>query len=155
VRPGWKMEPATFGGCQCSAVRYAIDAGPAKSTVCHCRMCQRATGNAFAPLFEVISTAISWEGAPATWASSDQVERGFCRICGTPLFYRGIARDTTEIMVGTLTPNFAYRPIANHGVEARMAWLGTLHTLPDRETFLAPGEVITSRQGPEQPAPTR
>ncbi len=154
MRPGWKIEPATFGGCQCGAVRYAIDAGPAKSTVCHCRMCQRATGNAFAPLFEVMTTAIGWEGQPATWASSDQVERGFCNTCGTPLFYRGIARDTTEIMVGTLDPDFAYRPIANHGVEARVAWLGALHTLPDRETFFAAGEVIRSRQSTEQHADT-
>jgi hypothetical protein len=154
VRLGWKLEPATSGGCQCGAVCCAIDAGPAKSTVCHCRMCQRATGNAFAPLFEVMTTAITWHGTPATWASSDQVERGFCSTCGTPLFYRGIARDTTEIMVGTLTPDFVYQPIANHGVEARMAWLGTLHTLPDRETFFAPGEVITSRQCVEQPADT-
>lgn len=154
MRSGWKDEPATFGGCQCGAVRYAIDAGPAKSTVCHCRMCQRATGNAFAPLIEVMTTAIRWHGTPATWASSDQVERGFCGTCGTPLFYRGIARDTTEIMVGTLDANFAYRPNANHGVEARMAWLGTLHHLPDRETFVAPGEMIASRQSAERPAPT-
>jgi hypothetical protein len=148
MRDGWKEEPATSGGCQCGAVRYGIDAGPAKSTVCHCRMCQRATGNAFAPLFEVMTSAVHWQGTPATWASSDQVERGFCAACGTPLFYRGTHRDTTEVMTGTLAPGFAYRPIANHGVESRQDWLATLPTLPDRVTY---GEQVTSRQSPEGP----
>ncbi|MGL5010646.1 MAG: GFA family protein [Paracoccaceae bacterium] len=149
MRDGWKQEPAVTGGCQCGAVRYAIAAGPAKSTVCHCRMCQRATGNAFAPLFEVMTTAIRWTGTPATWPSSDQVERGFCGTCGTPLFYRGHSRDTTEIMSGTLTPRFDYRPIANHGTESRVGWLATLSGLPDRATFFSAGEVISSRQAPE------
>jgi hypothetical protein len=151
MRDGWKAEPATSGGCQCGAVRYTIDAGPAKSTVCHCRMCQRATGNAFAPLFEVMASAVRWTDTPATWASSKECARGFCAICGTPLFYRGIARDTVEFMAGTLQPGFTYRPIANHGVESRMGWLGTLHSLDDRETFFAPGDTITSRQAPEGP----
>ena len=148
MRDGRRMEPATLGGCQCGAVAYTIDAGPAKSTVCHCRMCQRATGNAFAPLFEVMTTAINWQGTPAIYASSDQVERGFCGQCGTPLFYRGAARDTTELMTGTLNSAFDYCPIANHGVESRQAWLATLLSLPDRVTF---GEPITSRQTPEAP----
>ncbi len=149
MRDGWKAEPATHGGCQCGALRYSVAAGPAKSTVCHCRMCQRATGNAFAPLLEVMTTAISWTGLPATWASSREVERGFCATCGTPLFYRGLRRDTTELMAGTLSPDFTYRPVANHGVESRMAWLADLHTLPDRQTFFSPGQTITPLQAPE------
>jgi hypothetical protein len=150
MRDGWRMEPGVTGGCQCGAVRYAIAAGPAKSTVCHCRMCQRATGNAFAPLFEVMNDALTWQGSPATWASSDECERGFCATCGTPLFYRGVHRDTTEIMVGTLAAH-DYRPIANHGTESRMDWLVNLAHLPDRVTFLDPGQTITSRQSPEFP----
>jgi hypothetical protein len=150
MRDGWKMERSVTGGCQCGAVRYAIAAGPAKSTVCHCRMCQRATGNAFAPLFEVMADALTWQGMPATWASSDACERGFCAICGTPLFYRGIQRDTVEIMAGTMTAH-DYQPIANHGTESRAAWLSHLNTLPDRATFFDPGETITSRQSSELP----
>ncbi len=150
MRRGWRGEPGASGGCQCGAVRYALAAGPMKSTVCHCRMCQRATGNAFAPLLEVMTGAITWTGAvPATWASSEEVERGFCGTCGTPIFYRGVRRDTTEFMAGTLAPGFVYRPSANHGVEARQSWLDDLPQLPMRETFFAPGETITSRQFPE------
>lgn len=147
MRNGWKMEPRATGGCQCGAVRYAIAAGPAKSTVCHCRMCQRATGNAFAPLMEVLSDTIVWTGQPAEWASSDLAMRGFCATCGTPLYYR--SDDTTEIMAGTLAPGFFFRPDDNCAVESRQPWLVHLSGLPDRPT---PADVrVTSYQAPEHP----
>ena len=149
MRPGWKDYPAVSGGCQCGAVRFDIAAGAANATVCHCRMCQRATGNAFAPLYEVESDKIRWSGTPATWASSNLAERGFCATCGTPIFYRGIDRDTTEIMAGTLPPDFAYDPVANHGIEARVGWLDHLGDLPGRETFFDQGEALTSHQTAE------
>ena len=38
------------GGCQCGAVRYALKSEPTDSSICHCRMCQKAFGNYFAPL---------------------------------------------------------------------------------------------------------
>jgi len=149
MRPGWKEEPAVTGGCQCGAVRFAVANGPAKATVCHCRMCQRATGNAFAPLLEVVSAAVTWTGTPAVWASSNVAERGFCAACGTPLFYRAIGEDTVELMAGALNPGFAYRPIANHGVESRVDWLAGLAHLPDRVTPADSVAAIRSRQNPE------
>jgi hypothetical protein len=150
MRTGWKDEPATTGGCQCGAVRYEIAAGPAKATVCHCRMCQRATGNAFAPLLEVVEEAVSWDGTPSVWASSSIAERGFCATCGTPLFYRTIGSDTVEIMAGTLHRAFTFRPIANHGLEARVDWLAGLARLPGRVTPKAIASAIRSNQSSEE-----
>jgi hypothetical protein len=146
MRDGWRQEPEVTGACQCGAVRFTIAAGPAKSTVCHCRMCQRAAGNAFAPLLEVMHDAVTWHGAPAVWASSNLAKRGFCATCGTPVFYRGIGRDTVELMAGTLDPAFRYDPIANHGVEARVGWLAGLGEKVDRETFLPEGATVISCQ---------
>lgn len=128
----WQDFPEAQGGCQCGALRFHISAGPARATLCHCRMCQRASGNAFAPLYEVPDGRISWSGQPKEWASSNLATRGFCDICGTPLYYR--SQGTTEIMAGTLTPDFPYRPHDNYGVESRMDWVATLHSLPDRPT---------------------
>ncbi|TKA97947.1 GFA family protein [Cereibacter changlensis] len=147
MRDGWSHQPAAKGGCQCGAVRYSLPAGPKKATLCHCRMCQRASGNAFVPLLELLSSEVVWHGTPATWASSSLAERGFCATCGTPLFYR--SGDTTEIMAGSLAPGFTFTPTANHGVEARMPWVNHIAALPDRET--RPGLVagVTSHQSEE------
>ncbi|MGG2476082.1 GFA family protein, partial [Rhizobium sp. BR5] len=37
-------------GCQCGAVRYRIEGGLRYPHLCHCRMCQKASGNYFMPL---------------------------------------------------------------------------------------------------------
>ena len=73
------------GGCQCGAVRYAIQGPLGRASICHCRMCQKAFGSFFGPLVSVPAGALRWtRGAPAMFRSSDLAERGFCRDCGTP-----------------------------------------------------------------------
>ncbi len=145
MKRGWRDEPGAHGGCQCGAVRYTIAAGPMKSVVCHCRMCQRACGNAFAPLLEALSDSFTWHGTPAEWASSDFAKRGFCATCGTPLYYR--SGDTTEVMAGTLAPGFDFRPAEQIAVESRRGWarrLGDLPEVPTPATWR-----VTSFQTPE------
>jgi hypothetical protein len=76
------------GGCQCGAVRYRAR-GPVKhASICNCRMCQKALGNFMAP-FVAFEGAVEWtRGRPSEFRSSQQVHRGFCARCGTPLTYR-------------------------------------------------------------------
>jgi hypothetical protein len=82
------------GGCQCGAVRFRAAALGDNPHVCYCRMCQKAVGNLFAALVGVRGADLTWtRGMPATFRSSVHVERGFCRDCGTPLFYRYESAD--------------------------------------------------------------
>jgi hypothetical protein len=76
------------GGCQCGAVRYRVT-GPLKhASICNCRMCQKALGNFIAP-FASFAGRVEWtRGEPTEFRSSQQVRRGFCNNCGTPLTYR-------------------------------------------------------------------
>ena len=82
------------GGCQCGAVRFSAERLGA-SSICHCRMCQRATGGFFGPYVD--AEGLAWtKGAPKYFHSSDQVKRGFCEACGTPLtFEMGENRGVT------------------------------------------------------------
>ena len=41
------------GGCQCGAVRFAVSKAPAKVSICHCRMCQKASGAPFASFADI------------------------------------------------------------------------------------------------------
>lgn len=98
------------GGCQCGAVRYRATAMLDNAHLCHCRMCQKATGGLFAALVAAPNDALSWtRGTPATFRSSAHVDRGFCAACGTPLFYRG---DTgrTNLTIGSLDDPFRHAP---------------------------------------------
>lgn len=138
-------ERAITGGCQCGAVRYRVRGGLGRANFCHCRMCQRATGNAFAPL--VVARDVVFEGTPARFASSDVAERGFCAICGTPLFYAapGAERDL-DLMIGSLDDPDLARPALHYGVESRVAWLHLADGLPEHES--RPGGL--SGKGPER-----
>src|SRR3954469_10164284 len=94
-------KPVLTGGCQCGAVRFALSAAPAKISICHCRMCQKASGAPFASLADIPLEHFSWtRRKPAAFASSSIAERDFCAACGTPLSYRRIGGSKIEIMTG-------------------------------------------------------
>ena len=141
---------AATGGCQCGAIRYRAEC-LGRSSVCHCRMCQRAVGNVSAPL--VIATGIVWQGTPATWASSNISERGFCSTCGTPLFLRDFEAPDgeCEIMIATLDDPELAPPAYHVGVESRISWVKLADGLPVYETGGTDGagpKTITSNQYP-------
>jgi hypothetical protein len=73
------------GGCLCGAVRYRLAGSPGVHC-CHCDMCRRATGSAFAVLAWIPFERLFWtSGRPRYRRSSPLAERGFCPECGSPL----------------------------------------------------------------------
>ena len=115
------------GGCQCGAVRYHATEMLDNSHICHCRMCQKAMGNIFAALVAAPREALVWtRGDPARFASSEHVERGFCRDCGTPLFYEDVRGSRINLTIGSLDHPELFPPHVNDGNEARMPWFDTL-----------------------------
>lgn len=143
---GWSDIDAFSGGCQCGAVRYEVAAGMAFASICHCRMCQRAVGSPFAAFLKVANDAVVWHGEPAVFASSDIAERGFCRNCGTPLFYRQIGDDWIELSSGSLAPSVPFVPVQQWGIEGRHLWLDGLD-IPGAETN---EPTLTSFQSPPE-----
>jgi len=76
------------GGCQCGAVRFRVEGELEDGSICHCRMCQKATGGLFGPYVRAPFAAVTWtRGEPGYFRSSNTVRRGFCRECGTPLTF--------------------------------------------------------------------
>jgi hypothetical protein len=144
-------QPIQTGGCQCGAVRYALYERPV-STVCHCRMCQKAVGGLFAALSKVPIAGFAWtRGQPASFRSSSAAERHFCAACGTPLTFHFLDGDAIEVTTGSLdTPDRV--PITkNFGVEARMPWIDRLvpGRLPDTTTMDHSTRVVVSLQHPD------
>jgi hypothetical protein len=146
------------GGCQCGAVRYALYAEPTGTSVCHCRMCQKAVGNYFAAFTGVKMDELQWtRGAPAVFRSSQAAERGFCRDCGTPLYYRMVDTKRISVSVGSLDRPERVHAEKQYGTEAVLPDFAGLHTLPDETTddWLPPGSKrkFVSRQHPDHDTP--
>jgi hypothetical protein len=142
------------GGCQCGAVRFALTAVPIRVSVCHCRMCQKATGAPFASLAEVPNESFSWtRGKPAAFRSSSIAERDFCAACGTPLSYRLIGGPKIEIMTGSFDRPDMVVPTLQFGSESRLGWVGHIVNLPSQTTLQNYGteklEKIVSHQHPD------
>ncbi len=127
--------PLHTGGCQCGEIRYALYAEPEGVHVCHCRMCQKAVGNAFAAFAPVRLDAFAWtRGAPAIYRSSNIVERGFCAQCGTPLSFQYTDGDWIDVTIGSLDHPDRVPPARHYGVESRLPWTHQLETLPEVPT---------------------
>ena len=116
------------GGCQCGRVRFRARVDPAEAYLCHCRMCQRATGGFAASFVSVLWDDVAWEHAPDWYASSPIAKRPFCRECGTPLGFRfneGSAK--MDLTVGSFDDPSAFRPKHHFGAESIVheSWLET------------------------------
>ena len=126
---GTRIAPPA-GGCQCGAVRYMVAGELTAPSICHCRMCQKAFGNVFAPLVTAKGLVYT-RGTPKRFASSNKVKRGFCAACGTPLTYEFEGLEV-EIAIATLDDPSAIAPLVQLGLESRQPWTAGLSSLPIR-----------------------
>lgn len=92
-----------LGSCLCGKVAYEVD-GPLRDVIgCHCTQCRKTTGHFLAATAANLSDfrLVRDEGL-AWYRSSDTAKRGFCRECGSTLFWQGDGRDNIAIAAGSL-----------------------------------------------------
>jgi hypothetical protein len=147
-------KPLLTGGCQCGAIRFAITAAPLKVSICHCRMCQKASGAPFASFADIARDNFSWtRGTPAAFRSSSIAMRDFCASCGTPLSFRRIDGQSIEIMTGTFDHPDRMIPTRQYGTESRLGWVVGIANLPSQTTLQNYGPEklggIVSHQHPD------
>ncbi len=107
-----------------------------KPHVCHCRMCQRATGGLFAALAGCAKSRLEWtRGEPAFFASSNLARRGYCRDCGTPLtFAYDLPEARIYVTIGSLDdPEVAAIEI-QYGLESKIGWVNFCEGVPGERT---------------------
>lgn len=128
-----KMTVAT-GGCLCGEVRYEVR-GPLRDVVnCHCRMCRRLHGN-FGPHSKARKeniTIIKDDGL-GWYKTSSIAQRGFCRECGSSLFWEPFNLDGTGIIAGTLDGPTGLRTIGHIFVGEKPDFYDIVDELPQFE----------------------
>jgi hypothetical protein len=116
------------GGCQCGAVRYAIDAQPLTVLACHCGECQKQSASAFGMTMPVPRESLRiTKGEPAHWsrtADSGNVVGGvLCATCGSRLYHEPANKALLNVKAGTLDDTGWVTPVAHIWTETAQPWI--------------------------------
>ena len=85
---GRAMSAVMTGGCACGAVRFEAEIDSDEAYLCHCRMCQRATGSVSIAFKNLPQAKMRWLAEPDWYDSSPIARRPYCARCGTSLGFQ-------------------------------------------------------------------
>jgi len=114
------------GACACGTVRFEIT-GPLGPVVsCHCSICRRASGAAFASNASVPASRfqlLQGRDAISEFESSPGYFRAFCSRCGSPVYGRSARYPAMRrVRLGTLEGDPQTRPVAHVWVSSKAPW---------------------------------
>lgn len=116
------------GGCACGRVRFSAEIDGDDAYLCHCRMCQRATGSVSIAFVGIDPAKLRWLSEPDWYDSSLIARRPFCATCGTSLgfAYKDAAHGSVDLTVASFDDPSRFRPVAHSGAESLLeAWIDT------------------------------
>jgi hypothetical protein len=89
------------GSCLCGAVRFEVKGDLPGPDGCHCSQCRKQSGHFWAST-DVLKSDVTTESADnVTWfQSSQKARRGFCKTCGSFLFWEPLGREKIAIAMG-------------------------------------------------------
>lgn len=126
------------GGCHCGAVRYVCEAEPEVTLYCHCRDCQKTTGNPFATELLVRASAVSVSGPLKEYAvradSGNMLVRKRCEHCGSPVLDISTGfPEHVALRAGSLDDASWLSPQAHIWTSRKQPWLRIADELPQFE----------------------
>jgi hypothetical protein len=123
------------GGCACGRVRFEAEIADDEAYLCHCRMCQKATGSVSIAFKNVPQAKVRWLSGPDWYESSPIAKRPYCRECGTSLgFQFKEGSGNLDLTVAAFDDPSRFKPQHHFGAESiHRAWLNT-EGLPEKRT---------------------
>ncbi|WP_428603934.1 GFA family protein [Sedimenticola sp.] len=106
--------PILKGGCLCGCVEYEVH-GPLRDVVnCYCDQCRKSSGNFVSATAALDSQLSILRGDGLAWYGNKLAKRGFCRECGSSLFWLPHPGDgLIRIMAGSLQRDTGLRVAAH------------------------------------------
>ncbi|MBP1047476.1 GFA family protein [Enterococcus sp. BWM-S5] len=92
------------GSCLCGEVRFTIKEAEPTVSACHCGMCRKWTSGPLLSIDAGSGKNVLFGGVEqiGRYRSSEWAERGFCKNCGSSLFYHGLEDDSYYIPIDLL-----------------------------------------------------
>lgn len=116
-----------LGSCLCGAVSYKLLSEPTRVSHCHCRMCQKQHGAAFAT-YGTLSiwdfVYLSGDDQLGEFVSSEGVSRKFCKVCGSNIEWTSRKYPgETSFTLATLDTPFMPDEIVDIYTDRKACWL--------------------------------
>ena len=132
------------GICLCGAIKYEIISLLQFARNCHCSMCRKITGTAFATWVYVEGNNFRWvegEAQLGKYQSSSEVTRTFCKMCGSTMQYvaKQTFQDAFGLALGTVDGDPGCKPMRHVMVDSKAPWFEITDHLP-QSNEAAPSE---------------
>ena len=122
------------GSCLCGTVKFSIKNGIRDIVYCHCSLCRKAQGTAFATNANVEVTNftfLSGENNLSHYQSSATQTKSFCKTCGSPIISKNTSvPEKIRIRLGTIESDISERPEAHIFVASKANWENISDHLP-------------------------
>lgn len=115
------------GGCLCGVVKFEVDEFLPEIAHCHCSMCRKFHGAAFATIAGVSRSHFRWiegEEALTAYRAENGTTRTFCRHCGSSLMFSSprASPEIVEIALGAVHGDIPVKPNAHIFVGSKASW---------------------------------
>jgi hypothetical protein len=121
------------GGCLCGAVEFNANLPSKWCAHCHCSLCRKAHGAGYVTWvgFEQEQVAFVRDDEFLNWyESSPGAERGFCRHCGSTMFFRSTRwAGELHIALACINDELDRQPDANVFFDKHVDWVPIDETL--------------------------
>lgn len=122
------------GSCLCRRVTYEVDGKLGPVTYCHCESCRKAQGGPYVvgvPARRTYFRLLTGADAITEYESSPGKHRGFCRVCGSPIWSRrDDAPEIVRLRLGAIDGDPGRRPAAHIFVAEKASWFTITDDLP-------------------------
>ena len=125
------------GSCLCGSVTYEVAGEFQFIGNCHCSMCRKSHGAAYATWGILRPGQFRWvtgEGIVEHHESSPGRTRCFCRRCGSPLA-NAHGGAIGEVVIGTIDDDPGARPREHIFVGSKALWHDITDSLPQHERW--------------------
>ena len=126
------------GSCLCGAIRFEVDLFEPRTGNCHCSMCRKFHGAAYATIAEAKRNHFRWirgQELIKGYTAENDTTRSFCANCGSSLTFASPEADPdlVEIALGCFDDDVPVRPDAHIYVASGAEWARPEDDLPQFE----------------------
>ncbi|MGR3958289.1 aldehyde-activating protein [Vibrio lentus] len=125
------------GSCLCGSIQFELDGGVTDIIHCHCSLCRKASGSAYATNGFINAEDIKLTDKNSTltfYESSEGKRKYFCKTCGSPIYSSNSqSPKRLRLRLGILDTEISERPISHNFVTSKANWDDLDAELPRNE----------------------